>query len=71
MFAPTSSNVIAAIVACESLIWEKNNDVPSAIRVLSAIQLVAPNSIVRFTTLTILHNLSPDYLPHTLQLHYR
>jgi len=70
MLAPISnSNVIVSLVACESLIWEKDKDIPSAIRVLSAIQITPLASTVHFTTLTILYNPSLDFLPHTLQLH--
>ena len=62
-----SSLISASLIVCESVIWEKDNNVPTAIRVVNSFSL-APNLVVHFFTLVYLHAMPMDYMPHMLQV---
>jgi hypothetical protein len=56
--------ISASLLVCGTVLWEKN-DVPSAIRVMSAILLGPGVSAVQFATLVQL-SANLDFSPHTL-----
>jgi hypothetical protein len=57
----------ANIIVCETALYEKT-DVPSAIRIMTAIGLPPGNNFARFSTLTFLSSLPRDFEVHTLQI---
>jgi len=56
---------ITSLVVCESLIWERENNLPTAIRILDAIRLAPNNAHVRFFSLLTLHETGVDFISHS------
>lgn len=59
---------IPSLLVCESVIWERENNLPTAIRILDAIRLPKDRIHVRFFSLLTLHEPSVDFRSHSVVL---
>lgn len=58
----------SALILCESVLWEKNTELPSAVRILDALEFDPSNTSAHFFALTILRTASPDPTIHSLDV---
>lgn len=58
----------ASLILCESVLWEKNTELPSAIRILDTLEFDPSNTSAHFFALTILRTTSPDPTSHVLNV---
>lgn len=58
--------ISASLLLCESVLWEKNIDLPTAIRILSSIQVAPSSDSVQLFSLVHLYSSGLDLMPHTV-----
>lgn len=62
------TDVTANLILCETLVWERGNELPTAVRILNSIQLTPLSTGVHFFSLVGVYKASYDFNPHTLQV---
>jgi len=63
-----SSKAIASLLACETVIWDRESNLPTAVRIIGGVQVAPGNTSIQFVTLVLLHNPEYDISPHTLRV---